>query len=273
METVLGLALGVALLAAGGVWCARTAWRMRVRRTPVAQRDQVLQGHERVLPSRDDATALAERFRSDSLITAAGFLDVDMLEKLRQEAVDNLPRVVRSYVPAHKQGGTVSYENIHLHAPTCLALYHSPAMHRWISAIVGEPVRCTADHDQSACSILYYTRAGDYINWHSDPNFYTGRQFTILLMLVNKAAEGGISASTLLRKHKDGREERIELDENDLVLFEGPRVLHKVSPTAAGDTRIALSMTFNTDPRIGLVSELARRVKDTAFFGIKALLD
>jgi hypothetical protein len=50
-------------------------------------------------------------------------------------------------------------------------------------------------------------------------------------------------------------------------------VLHKVSPTSAGDTRIALSMTFNTDPRIGLLAELARRVKDTAFFGVKALLD
>jgi hypothetical protein len=272
MGMVLGLAAG-AMLLAGVVWCARTAWRMRVRRAPVLQRGQVILGHEPELPPRDDTPTLVARFRSDWLITAQDFLDPSTLEKLRQEALNNLPRLVRSYVPAHKQGGTVSYETIHTHAPRCLALYHSEALHRWIGEIVGEPVRCTADHDQSACSILYYTHAGDYINWHRDPNFYTGRQFTILLMLENKAPGGGMSSSALMRKHKDGREERIELDENDLVLFEGPRVLHKVSPTSAGDTRIALSMTFNTNPRIGLLSELARRVKDTAFFGVKALLD
>ena len=272
MTIVLGLAAGAAALT-GVAWCARTAWRMRVRRAPVRHRGQIIQGHEPDLRPRHDTPALVERFRGDWLITATDFLDAAELNKLRQEALDNLPRLVRSYVPAHKQGGTISYETIHEHAPCCLTLYHSAALHNWISEIVGETVRCAADHDQSACSILYYTQAGDHINWHRDPNFYSGRQFTILLMLVNKAAGGGISASTLMRKYPGGREERIELDENDLVLFEGPRVLHKVSPTSAGDTRIALSMTFNTDPRIGLLSELARRVKDTAFFGLKALLD
>jgi hypothetical protein len=269
---ILGLAVGATVLA-GFVWCARTAWRMRVRRAPVLRRGEVIEGHEPALPPRADTPSLAERFRRDCLITADEFLDSTTLERLQQEALDNLPRVVRSYVPMHKQGGTVSYEIIHTRAPRCLALYHSSALHDWIGEIVGEPVHCTADHDQSACSILYYTQPGDHINWHRDPNFYSGRQFTILLMLVNKAAGGGISSSVLTRKYLGGREERIELGENDLVLFEGPRVLHKVSPTSAGDTRIALSMTFNTDPRIGLFAELARRVKDTAFFGVKALLD
>jgi hypothetical protein len=272
MQMMLGLAAGAAVLA-GGVWCAHAAWRMRVRSWPVVQREQVIAGHEPELPQRDDTAALAERFGKQALISACEFLQAPTLVKLRQEALTNQSRVVRSYVPTHKQGGTVSYENIHRHAPGCLALYHSAAMHRWIEEIVGEPVYCTADHDQSACSILYYTQPGDSINWHRDPNFYSGRQFTVLLILVNQAADGGVSSSALMRKHKDGSEERIELAENELVLFEGPRVLHKVTPTGAGDTRIALSMTFNTNPRIGLASELARRVKDTAFFGVKALLD
>lgn len=272
MQFVMGLAAS-ALLLTGIVWCARAAWRMRVRRTFVLDREQTINAHEPQLRPRDDKPGLADLFRRETLITVDRFLDPACLEKLRQEALDNLPRVVRSYLPAHKQGGTVSYETIHSHAPGCLALYHSPVMHRWIAEIVGAPVRCTADHDQSACSILYYMQPGDYINWHRDPNFYSGRQFTILLVLVNKAATGGASSSALMRKHSDGREERIELAENGLVLFEGPRVLHKVSPTSAGDTRIALSMTFNTDPRIGLLWELARRVKDTAFYGLKVLWD
>jgi hypothetical protein len=272
MTIVLGLAAGAAVLA-GGAWCAHAAWRMRVRRSPMLLREQAIAGNEPEIRPRQDTPALAERFRGGSLISATDFLASETLEKLRQEAAANQSRVVRSYVPTHKQGGTVSYENIHLHAPSCLALYHSPAMHHWIREIVGEVVHCTADHDQSACSLLYYTQSGDYINWHRDPNFYSGRQFTVLLMLTNTAEGGGQSSSTLMRRQQDGREERIDLAENDLVLFEGPRVLHKVTPTSAGDTRIALSMTFNTDPRISLASELARRVKDTAFFGVKALLD
>lgn len=32
-------------------------------------------------------------------------------------------------------------------------------------------------------------------------------------------------------------------------------------------------MTFATDPRTGVVKEVARRVKDTAFFGLRALWD
>jgi hypothetical protein len=34
-----------------------------------------------------------------------------------------------------------------------------------------------------------------------------------------------------------------------------------------------LSMTFCTDPRIHPVKELARRVKDTAYYGPRALID
>lgn len=272
MYIVWGVAAS-ALALAGVVWSARAAWRLRVGRAVVVQRDQAIRGHEPELASCSDEPALADRFARESLVTTAGFLEPADWEKLRQEALDNQRRLVRSYVPRHKQGGTVSYETIHSHAPGCLALYHSPVLQRWIGEIVGAPVKCAGDHDQSACSILYYTQPGDYINWHRDPNFYSGRQFTVLLVLLDQAESGGPSASALMRKHRDGREERVELAENSLVLFEGPRVLHKVSPAQTGDTRIALSMTFNTDPRIGLFWELARRVKDTAFYGLKVLWD
>ena len=66
-------------------------------------------------------------------------------------------------------------------------------------------------------------------------------------------------------------QEAVETPENTLVLFEGARVLHRVSPAAAGDLRIVLSMTFNTDPRISLRGEVMRRCKDVAFYGLGVL--
>ncbi len=82
-----------------------------------------------------------------------------------------------------------------------------------------------------------------------------------------------MSSSSLLRKEKDGTVVPVDTSENTLVLFEGTRVLHRASPASDGDLRIILSMTFCTDPRVGCFSEGVRRVKDTAYYGLRALWD
>ena len=58
---------------------------------------------------------------------------------------------------------------------------------------------------------------------------------------------------------------------NLLVVFEGAHVLHKATPIADGERRVVLSMTFCTDPRSSALQGVARRIKDTAFFGLRAL--
>jgi hypothetical protein len=121
--------------------------------------------------------------------------------------------------------------------------------------------------------VLYYTEAGDHINWHFDHNFYKGRHFTVLLSLVNKSAGGKLSTSRLLWKDATGQVVPVDTAENTIVVFEGARVLHRVSPTDPGDVRVILSMTFCTDPRIGWFKETLRRFKDTAYYGVRALWD
>jgi 2OG-Fe(II) oxygenase superfamily len=254
-------------------WGWRASWRLRVNRSIILERERLLQGHNPGLRPREDQPVLLETFRKDYLIRAEGFLDDSTLKTFRQECSDNMPRIVRGFVPTHKQGGTLSYETLHHHAVNCLSLYHSERMLNWVSDIVGVRVYPAGDHDQSACSILYYTQEGDYINWHVDPNFYHGRQFTVLIVLINRSENGGLSASNLMRKRPDGGEEVVFAGENDLVLFEGTRIWHKVSPVKAGDVRVILSMTFNTDRKISLFWELARRAKDTAFYGLRVLWD
>ena len=48
-------------------------------------------------------------------------------------------------------------------------------------------------------------------------------------------------------------------------------VRHKVTPLEPKELRITFSMTFCTDPSAPLVKAVARRVKDTAFFGLRTL--
>ncbi len=179
--------------------------------------------------------------------------------------------MVASYIPTHKKGRTLSYEEIYGHAPGCLAFYHSAEVQNWISAVVGERVYATPEQDQSSLSMLCYSEPGDHIQWHYDHNFYRGRHFTVLLSLYNASADGGLSTSRLVYRGECGSEIEVDTSPNVLVVFEGARVLHKATPTAAGDLRLLLSMTYSCDPRNRWWQELGRRIKDTAFFGLKAV--
>ena len=68
-----------------------------------------------------------------------------------------------------------------------------------------------------------------------------------------------------------GNEKEIATPPNTLVVFEGAHVHHMVSPILAGERRLVLSMTYCTDPRDHLWQAVARRIKDTAFIGVRAL--
>lgn len=216
--------------------------------------------------------AVASVFARERLVRIGDFLDVECLQMLRAEAESNIPRMVPSYIPTHKKGKTLSYEAIHRSAHGCLGLYHSSELQNWVSAITGMKVFPTPDQDQSSLSVLCYNEAGDHINWHFDHNFYRGRHFTVLLSLANESQTGGLSQSQLMRRTAAG-DEAVDTSPNTLVVFEGASVLHRASPTGDGDLRIMLSMTYCADPRTNWIKEIARRFKDTAFYGIRALWD
>ncbi len=247
--------------------------RVRLYTELAERRTPVIQEHPPKIQSQADVNQLADHFRQELLVRVESFLDPLSLERIRGEIRANADRVERSFVPLHKQGGTVSYEKIHYHAPACLGMYHSETLRQWLSQVVCEDIKPTADHDQSSCSLLYYQQPGDHINWHFDHNFYKGRHFTVLLSVVNQSQTGGLSRSKLMHRRRDGRDVEVDTAENVLVIFEGARVLHKVTPIGAGESRAVLSMTFSTDPSLSWFKEFCRRVKDTAFFGIRTLWD
>jgi 2OG-Fe(II) oxygenase superfamily len=211
------------------------------------------------------APSFAER-----LCTIDGILEPGAFQRLTTE-IEGLNQTERSYLPSHKKGGTIAYETLCARAPSVVALYRSQELARLVSQIVGEPVQPTPLNDQSSCSVLSYEKPGDHISWHYDHNFYRGRHFTVLIPIVNRGATpDALSAARLLIKAGPG-ERAIQTPPNTLVVFEGARVLHKVTPIAAGERRVVLSMTFATDPTSTLLQGFARRWKDTAFFGIRAL--
>jgi hypothetical protein len=271
LEWMAGSVSAAALGGAAYAWSQRTAARRRHYRKLAERRGHIIRGHEPTIAAPLPCFALRERFAEESIICVRDFLTKPSLERLRQEAMASAAAKTRSYIPTHKKGGTVGYEALHQSCPACLAVYHGAPVQLWVAALVGQAVGAAGDHDQSANSLLYYDEPGDHIHWHYDRNFYRGRQFTALLNVVNRDDSGGISASTLMYKSNAGIETPVDTSENCFIVFEGATVLHRATPTKKGDLRVMLSMTFNTDPRISAFGEMMRRVKDTAFFGMRVL--
>lgn len=206
----------------------------------------------------------------DRPVVLPRFLAAAAFATLRHEIV-KLSRMERSYVPLHKKGGTIAYGTILRLAPRLDEFYRSAPQLQTISEIVQLPLKPTPQRDQSSLSVLVYERPGDHIGWHYDHNFYFGRHFTVLLAIENRGhGAEGLSSSRLFVKICDVERE-IPTPANTLVVFEGARVLHKVTPIASGEQRLILSMTYCTDARNSVPREIARRIKDTAFFGLRAL--
>ncbi len=205
------------------------------------------------------------------LAVIPNFLPAETFESLKEEIVQH-GKTERTYLPTHKQGGTISYEELHQTSPQVVSLFNSQYLSNLFSDIVGEQVQPTPINDQSSCSLLFYTEPGDHINWHFDHNFYNGRHFTVLMPIVNEHNDNPdqLSSAELYAK-PNGQEEKLIASPNTLIIFEGAKVLHKVTRLGPNETRIMLSMTFSTTPYASAPKEIARRIKDTAFFGVRAL--
>ena len=259
--------VGTGAVAAGGGFAYAKSRRARLYREAADRIAQIVRASE------PDLAALKSRSLpdfTDHLAVLPDFLPAASFAALAAEA-ERLVSPERSFVPAHKQGGTVAYETLIAAAPAIVASYHSAGLRDLVSRLVGVPVRPTPIHDQSSLSVLVYNKPGDHIGWHYDHNFYRGRHFTVLLAIHNAGRAAHGLSHAVLEARLPGREIAIGTAANTLVVFEGARVRHKVTPIRDGERRLVLSMTFCTDPSSAWWQGWSRRLKDTAFFGVRAL--
>jgi hypothetical protein len=263
----MNIEIGAIAAVAGGVIGAMPILRARHYKRLATCLDRVKQ------TSPNPATDLSQHplpSFANRIVAIPDFLDSGELANLQRE-VEALRSAERSYVPSHKKGATIAYETLIEHAPAVTALYHSDGMAACISRITGVAVRPTLLHDQNSLSILIYERPGDHIGWHYDHNFYRGRHFTVLLPVVNSGnAADGLSHARL-RAMIGHAEAELQTPPNTLIVFEGARVLHKATPLANGERRVLISMTYCADAHSNFAQAVARRFKDTAFFGVRAL--
>ena len=202
------------------------------------------------------------------------FLTQPVVDQLLYEVDLLTPDMNRNYVPGHKKGGSVSFYALLSRAPAILSLYRLPALLMFLSRLVDAPLKLCPEDDPHSCALYYYTQPGDHIGFHYDTSYYKGKRYTVLIGLVERSEHCRLVAR--VRKHgetEEIRETRIPMDPGTVVLFNGDKLWHAVTPLGKGEERVVLTLQYVTNQEMGPFKKMFSNLKDAfAYFGPAALL-
>src|SRR5207237_5104871 len=112
----------------------------------------------------------------------------------------------------------------------------------------------------------------DNIGFHHDTSYYAGVRYTVLVGLIERS-----SSRLVCQLYKDvpGRtveEVRLATEPGTLVLFNGDKLWHAITPLGDGEERVSLTLEYVTDPRMTRVKRFVSDMKDAiAYFGFRAV--
>lgn len=185
--------------------------------------------------------------------------------------------IFRNYVPGHKQGGSVSYyaiRNEFHESSAIVSLYRSPALRRFLSQIVKEELLLCPEQDPHSCALYYYTKPGDHIGFHHDTSYYKGKRYTVLMGLIERSEQCRLVAHMPAPGTAETvSEQSISLDPGSLVIFNGDKLWHAVTPLGHREERIVLTLQYVTNQDMGPIHRAFSNLKDVfGYFGPAALI-
>ncbi|MCB1747412.1 MAG: 2OG-Fe(II) oxygenase [Gammaproteobacteria bacterium] len=218
-----------------------------------------------------DLEALRTRFRdNDEFIAIPGFMPAAGLEPLLAALPALEPRIHRNFIPGHKKGGSTSRYDLDAVAPAYPAFYNDPALLDFLRRLTGQDLKICPPDDPHTYALYYYTEPGDHIGWHYDTSYYKGSRYTILLGLVD---DSSCRLEWELHREDVGRETvhgGTALSPGMLVVFNGDKLWHRVTPAAAGDRRVALTLEYVTSHAMHPLRRFVSNMKDAiAYFGFR----
>lgn len=218
----------------------------------------------------DNARLRSEYVEQGSFLYLSEFLPADATQQLIDAARALLPEVNRNYLPGHKAGGSVSRHTIDRLAPFIAQLYRSPALLAWLEKMTGDRLQLSPPDDAHAYALYYYTRAGDHIGWHYDTSYYDGRRYTVLLGVID---DSSCKLDYELHTRDDSRPDEpgsVQYPPGALVLFDGDKLRHRVTPAAVGEMRVSLTFEYVTNPNMRPWQRFVSNMKDAiAYFGFR----
>jgi hypothetical protein len=176
----------------------------------------------------------------------------------------------RNYIPGHKKGGSISYYTVQEKAPRFLDLYRSDSFQAFLRRLTEAQLTLCPDSDPHSCALYYYTEPGDHIGFHFDTSYYKGARYTVLLGLVNRSTQCKLVCELFKNDPtKSPRPLELVTEPGDMVIFNGDKLWHAVTPLGEGEERIMLTMEYVTNPDMAGFKRLYSNLKDSfAYFGI-----
>jgi len=223
---------------------------------------------------RLDVPALErEYWAQDEFLFIRRFLPAAGVGALLDDVRRLEPSLNRNYIPRHKKGGSVSHYAIADEGPALLAFYHSERFRRFLSGLVRAEVKLCPNEDPHACALYFYTEPGDHMGYHYDTSYYRGARYTVLFGLVQDSSS---RLQCRLHTRQPGRDPvdlAVATEPGSMVIFNGDKVYHGVSPSQEGERRVVYTMENVTSQEMGRLQRLFSNLKDAfTYFGIRALL-
>ena len=209
-----------------------------------------------------------EYLANDEFLFVEKFLPEALLSRWQAELDQLRPRIHRNFIPRHKKGGSVDFNTLSKFAPTIREVYSSPEFFDFVARLTGAKIQHCPDSDLHRCALYAYTEPGDHIGWHYDTSYYRGQRFTVLVGLVDES-----TSKLAYRLHtKNNGHEVVEGEAATppgcLVVFDGDKLHHAVTPLGEGQQRYIVTMEFVTDQSMHWFLRFVSNMKDAiAYFG------
>lgn len=231
--------------------------------------DELIRG---AVAKQDEAELRRQYSAQDEFVVVPDFLPSELLEQWENHLPSLVSRIHRNYLPGHKKGGSVAYGTVRSVAPAITAVYHNADLLTFLCRVAGAKMNeCPAD-DPHRCAFYAYTEEGDHMGFHYDTSYYKDRRWTLLIGFQDDS-----SSRLLCHLHtkQPGHEvEKLELRMTPgmLVLFNGDKVYHSVTPVRAGEKRYVISMQFVTSGEMNPFLRFISNMKDAvAYFGLRGV--
>ena len=227
---------------------------------------------ERAVAALDVERLAREYWEQDEFLFVPAFLSGDTVGRLLADVERLEPGLNRNYIPRHKKGGSVSHFAIADGGPALLAFYRSEAFRRFLSTLVRADLHLCPDEDPHACALYFYTEAGDHMGHHYDTSYYRGARYTVLVGLVQASSSRLLCRLHTRQADRTPKDLAVATTPGSMVIFNGDKVYHGVSPSRDGDRRVVLTLEYVTSREMRRVKRAFSNLKDAfAYFGLRSL--
>lgn len=229
---------------------------------------------ETAVAALDFERVRGEYWRQNEFVFLERFLPPAVVaEHLVPQAERLKPNVHRNYIPRFKKGGSISSYTLAEKAPEFLEVYKSPAFIDFLSRLTNVRLVPCPEDDPHACALYYYTEPGDHIGFHYDTSYYQGARYTVLMGLVDASSCRLVCQLYRDEPGRETRELRLATEPGSMIIFNGDKLWHAITPLGPGEERVSLTMEYVTNPEMNPLKRIFSNLKDAfAYFGVQALL-